>query len=293
MRITNNVLVNNLKRNISRNMRQLDKLDIMLATGSRINRPSDDPTGIVETLRFSSRINENRKFQDNVADAKSWLENTDSALNSMDIILNRIYELTVRSSNDSLSHEDRGAIAEEVEQLIDEAVNVVNSTYGDRYIFGGTNTLQKTYEAGTWNHNDIIIEYEIGPGIKVPVNLTADEAFQANSPQDLLGTLQTVLNHMKSDDTAALGSTDLEALSQNIDNVLAARAQVGARVNRLDMAMDRLLEQEINFSALQSDVEGIDPAKVILDMKSQENVYRSALAVGARIIMPTLVDYIR
>lgn len=293
MRITNNVLVNNLKRNLSRNLWQMDKLDTMLSTGKRINKPSDDPGGIVETLRFSTRIKENQQFQENVADAKSWLESTDSTLNSLNSILSRTYELTVRSANGSLSHEDRAAISAEVEQLINEVINIANTTYGDRYVFGGTNTLQETYTGGVWNHNATMIEYEVGPGIKIPVNVTADEAFQANSPEDLIGTLNTVLAHMNSDDTASLTGTDLGALQQNIDNVLASRAQIGARVNRLEMAADRLLEQEINFTNLQAEVEGIDPAKVILDMKNQENVYQAALAVGSRVIMPTLVDYIR
>lgn len=292
MRITNNVLVNNLKRNISRNLWQMDKLETMLSTGRRINKPSDDPGGIVDSLRLSTRIKENKQFQDNVADAKSWLESTDSALDSLNNIMSRTYELTVRSSNGSLSNEDRESVAAEVEQLINEVINVANTTYGDRYVFGGTNTMQEAYSGGAWNHNSVKIEYEVGPGVKVPVNVTAEEVFQANTPQDLLGTLNTILSHMKSDDTSALGGADLDALKKNMDNVLAARAQIGARVNRLEMATDRLLEQEINFTTLQTEVEGIDPAKVILDMKNQENVYSAALAVGARIIMPTLVDYL-
>lgn len=292
MRITNNVLVNNLKRNINRSMWQMDKLETMLSTGKRINKPSDDPAGIVDSLRLSSRIKENRKFQDNVDDAKSWLESTDSALNSLNAILSRTYELTVRSANGSLSKEDREAVAAEVEQLSNEFINVANTAYGDRYIFGGTNTTQETYSGGAWNHNSVKIEYEIGPGIKVPVNVTADEVFQANQPEDLLGTLNTILTHMKDNDSSSLGGADLIALEQNIDKVLEARAQIGARVNRLEMAADRLQEQEINFTTLQTEVEGIDPAKVILDMKNQENVYSAALAVGARVIMPTLVDYL-
>lgn len=292
MRITNNVLVNNLKRNISRNMWQMDKLETMLSTGKRINKPSDDPGGIVDTLRLSTRIKENKKFQDNVADAKSWLESSDSALGSLNDILGRTYELTVQSANGSLSTEDRESVAAEVEQLINEVINVANTTYGDRYIFGGTNTLQETYSGGAWNHNSVKIEYEIGPGVKVPVNVSAEEVFQANEPEDLLGTLNTILSHMQNSDTSSLGGSDLNALKQNMDKVLSARAQIGARVNRLEMATDRLLEQEINFTTLQTEVEGIDPAKVILDMKNQENVYSAALAVGARVIMPTLVDYL-
>ena len=79
MRMTNGILVNTVKRNISRNLYQLGKYDNQLATYKRINKPSDDPVGLVDVLRLSSRLQENAQFQANAADARSWLESTDSA----------------------------------------------------------------------------------------------------------------------------------------------------------------------------------------------------------------------
>lgn len=293
MRITNNVLVNNLKRNLYTNLRSLDRLQTQLSTGKRINKPSDDPTGIVDTLRLSTRIKESQQYQANVKDAISGLESTDDALNSLNNIMNRIYELTVYAANGTLSHEDRGALAEETSQLIVEVENLANTAHGDRYLFGGTNTLQTPYEDGVWNSNNDSIEYEIGVNLKVSVNITAQEVFRYDDPsKDLMLTLKDILDHMNSDDISSLGNGDLSRVKDNIDQVLSARAQVGARVNRLELAADRLLEQEINFTNLQSEVEGVDPAKVILDMKNQENVYQASLSVGARVIQPTLVDFL-
>jgi len=295
MRMTNNIMVNNLKRNISRNMYQMSKLDNMLSTGKRINKPSDDPTGIVDSLRLSSRLKETAQYQENVADAKSWLESTDSSLGSLNSVLNRIYELSVKSANGTLSHEDRATINEEVTQLKNEVITIANASHGDRYLFGGKNTTKEPYLNGAWDPDlsNAELKYEIGVGITVPVNVTAEAVFQVGTPQDLLGTIQQIIDHLDADDTTSLGGTDLDNLKQNIDTVLSARSQIGARVNRLEMSADRLTELNINLTSLKEDVEGIDPAKVILDMKNQENVYQAALAVGARIIQPTLVDFMR
>ena len=114
MRVTNNVLVNNMKRNLTINIRNMEKSQMQLATGRRINRPSDDPTGIVDSLRLKTRIKENRQYQANVDDAISWLETTDSALHNLSNILNRVYELTVYGANGSLASEDRGALRGEI-----------------------------------------------------------------------------------------------------------------------------------------------------------------------------------
>lgn len=299
MRMTNSILVNNVKRNISRNIYQLSKLDNMLATGKRINKPSDDPIGIVDSLRLSSRLQENAQFQGNVSDAHSWLESSDSALGSVNSILERVYELVVQTVNGTLEPEDRQKTMLEVRELRGELINIANTTYGDRYIFGGKDTKVKPYDPDTeaWNINLFSgqhgIVYEVGAGVTVPVNILAQEAFGAGTADDLIANMQTLIDDMSANDVDALRTTGLTQLQQNMETVLACRAQIGARINRLEMTADRLQELEINFTNLKSKVEDVDVAKVILDLKNQENVYRTSLAVGARIIPPTLMDFLR
>ncbi len=296
--MTNGILVNTVKRNISRNLYQLGKYDNQLATYKRINKPSDDPVGLVDVLRLSSRLQENAQFQANAADARSWLESTDSALSSVNEILKRIYELTVQSVNGTLEAEDRQKTVLEIEELRHELVNIANTTYGDRYIFGGKDTKTKVFDeaADSWNPQiftgNHTIVYEVGVGVTIPVNVTAQEAFGAGTANDILANIQGLIDDMKNNDVDALGTTWIAQLQQNMETILSCRAQVGARINRLEMTLDRLEEMETNFTALKSNVEDIDVAKVILDMKNQENIYRMALSVGARIIQPSLMDFL-
>lgn len=293
MRITNNVLVNELRNNLSRNIRNMEITENQMATGKRISKPSEDPTGIVSSLRLSSRLRENRQFQKNIDAANGWLTTTDETLASLTTALNRAYELTVQGANSHLADGDREAIADEIKQLLGEAKAISESTHGDRYIFGGTNTTGKPYDethVPPWRSNDKKLMAEIGVGVEIPMNITAQEVF---IDKDLMGTLDDIYQHLTTGDTTSLGTTDLDALKQSIDQVLTCRAEVGARVNRMEMAKNRLLEQETNFTNLQADVDGVDPAKVIMDLKNMENVYKASLAVGARVIMPTLVDFIR
>jgi flagellar hook-associated protein 3 FlgL len=142
MRITNSVLVNNLKNNLSRNIRLLGKIQLQLETGRRISKPSIDPTGIVESLRLTTRLKENEQYRNNVADALGWLNTTDDALGALNSVIQRIYELTVQGANGPLDVEERNSICEEVKQLKDEMGEIANTTHGDRYIFGGTNTTE-------------------------------------------------------------------------------------------------------------------------------------------------------
>lgn len=293
MRITNNVLVNNLKRNIWTNLKNMEELQMQMATGKSINKPSDNPTGLVTSLRLTTRIKEGKQYQDNVDNAISWLEGTEDALDGLSSIVNRIKELCVYGANGTLSNEDRQKIGDELQQLIEESATIANTAYGDRYVFGGTNTTQRPYEDGVWNANEAIINYEIGVGITIPVNITAQEVFRYDDPsKDLFGTLNNILDHLINGNAEELGGNDLERLQGNIEQLLSCRSKIGAKVNRLELAKSRLEDQELKFTTLLSETEDIDPAEVIMNMKNQEYVYQSALAVGAKVIMPTLMDFL-
>lgn len=289
MRVTNNVLINNIKNNLSRNIRAMEVIQNQLTSGRRITRPSEDPTGITESLRISSRLRENAGFKQNVQDALGWASFTDETLGGLNSALQRVYELTVEGANATYEKEERDAIAAEIEQIKSEIESIANTTFGDRYIFGGTNTKVKPYDEGTWQHNSASINYEIGVGVEIPINRTAEEVFVQT---DVFGTLDNIITHLENGDVAAL-SKDIEPIQAALNQVAEVRVRVGATVNRLEFTKNRLDAQEINYATMQSEVDGVDTAWAIMQLKDQENVYRTTLAVGARIIMPTLVDFLR
>jgi len=77
------------------------------------------------------------------------------------------------------------------------------------------------------------------------------------------------------------------------NSVLETRADIGARQNRAEMMDNRLASQEGAAKKQMSENEDIDYEKVITEMITQESIHRAALSVGARIIQPSLVDFLR
>ncbi|WP_368506051.1 flagellin [Alkalihalophilus sp. As8PL] len=97
-------------------------------------------------------------------------------------------------------------------------------------------------------------------------------------------------------ETASSGkeiSRYLDKLDVHINNVLTERANLGARINRVEMIENRVLEQEIIAKRILSENEDADMEKVIIDLQTQESVHRAAMAVGARVIQPSLLDFLR
>mgnify|MGYP002411154018 FL=1 len=85
----------------------------------------------------------------------------------------------------------------------------------------------------------------------------------------------------------------LSEIDADMNNLLRVRADVGARTNRLELSADRLESDTVNFTKLMSLNEDVDTAETIMNLKNEENVYRASLAGGARIIQPSLVDFLR
>jgi flagellar hook-associated protein 3 FlgL len=85
----------------------------------------------------------------------------------------------------------------------------------------------------------------------------------------------------------------LSDLDGKMDSMSAERAELGARYNRLELIEDRVGKQEIVSTRILSENEDADLEKVIMDLTAQESIHRAALSVGARIIQPTLMDFLR
>lgn len=297
MRITNKVLSNNMLRNMYQTMRGMDKYQQMLTTNKKINRPSDNPSGNITSLRMRTKLAQNEQFKENVTAAKSWLETTEDSLIAMGEIMQRGRELAIKGANGSNDEGALEAIAVEIDQLLDEMKVQANSKLSDRYIFGGTNTSEEIYNGTDWAGNSKIMLVEIGEGITTELNLDGKKIFGIDdtpgNPDSIFATLTNMSINLKNGELDKVGGEDLAKFDAHIETLLSARSEIGAKVNRIDMTMNRLEGSEASYTKVLSDTEDADTAEVIIKLKEQENLYNATLAAGARIIQPSLVDFLR
>ncbi|MBE2922744.1 flagellar hook-associated protein FlgL [Anoxybacillus flavithermus] len=290
MRVTQMMLANNTLRNVSKSYDKLGTYQQQLATGKKIHRPSEDPVVAMKGMHYRTSLTEIEQFQRNLSEAYTWMENSESALGHTTNVLQRARELVVQAKNGTLDPEDRQAIAREIEQLKKDLVQVANTKVAGKYIFNGTKIEQAPVTDGApptvANNNDDFM-VEVAKGVKLKINVTPDNVFN----QGLFNTLQQIENEL-ANPTSNLDNL-LSQLDGHINDVLAERAELGARVNRLELVEQRLAEQQLIAKRMISDNEDADIEKIITELKSQESVHRAALSVGARIIQPTLVDFLR
>lgn len=303
-RVTNRMMSNEVMYDLSVNINKLEDIHEKLSTGKRLNKPSDGPIDTAIALQHRTTLNNLNQYSKNIDTATSWLNYTDSALNNMDKILMRVKELGVEGASESNSPQSRYAIGQEIKQLLKESVNVANSSYSGRYIFGGYKTIVDPREPyttpfkddGLYNYkgDNGKMRIEVDKKVVVTYNITGREVF-TDGTKNLFVTLRDLGDAMQG--TSHLNTEQIEKklgeVDDWIDHILKYRAIIGAKVNRLERAKDRMADLNINTQKLLSKREDIDFPKVVSDLKVQEMVYQSALASSAKVLQPTLMDFLR
>lgn len=295
MRVTHKTLNQNLLRNLNEGLKRLDKLNYQLATGKTVNVPSDDPVKTGTVLRLRSAVRETEQYLRNADHAISWLEATDTVLQDLNSIIHRVKELAVKGVNGTLDESARQAIADEVREIYDNVLHLANATHAGRYLFAGQSTKDEPFQQGsaapgelpivTYQGDERKLDYEIGVGARVAVNVNGKELFEP-----LFGAIQQLYGELHGQQD---GSSSLQKLEDALDTVLSQVSQVGAKQNRVALARERLQDLRLNVTELLGESQNIDYAETIMHLKAEEFIYQTALAVGARIIQPSLVDFLR
>ncbi|MBB2184202.1 flagellar hook-associated protein FlgL [Lachnospiraceae bacterium MD1] len=158
MRITNKMMTNNMMSNINRNKLHMSKLEEQYATGKKIQKPSDDPIITVRALKLRTNLTEIEQYHEkNIPDAMSWMEVTESALDTVNDILQQINTYCVQGSSDTLTPKDRSFIVQNLEQMKEQIYQEGNSNYAGRYVFSG----YKTDSSLTFMENAPTLNYSI------------------------------------------------------------------------------------------------------------------------------------
>jgi flagellin-like hook-associated protein FlgL len=145
MRITQNMLNNNMLRNLNSSLARMERLQEMLASGKKISKPSHDPVVATRGMFYRTSMVENEQFRSNSDRAMNELQTVETAVAEGKDVLMRIKELIIQASNDTLSPGDRQKIRDEVMQLRDHLGSVANTTHGGVYLFSGTDTDTPPY----------------------------------------------------------------------------------------------------------------------------------------------------
>jgi flagellar hook-associated protein 3 FlgL len=286
------MIANNVLKNLSSNLTRLEKLQNQLSSGKKIIKPSDDPVSTSRLIELKSTLNANKQYSRNIDFLKTELNVADKALQDISSTLTRVKELAVRGANETLSEENRNAIAEEVDQLIDHLIQIGNTNVSGRYIFGGYKTseapLEKSGNAVLYKGDGNLRSVEVSNNVLINASPTGKSLFVDSGMFDTLVLLRdALLGGNISQITETIDKID--AISDRVSSELSG---LGARLSRVELTNDLLSEKYTKYADLLSKQEDIEIEEVVLKLYAQQNVYQASLISASRALQPSLINYL-
>ncbi len=275
-----------------------ERVSTQLSTGKQLNTPSDNPVGTSQTLNYRRQISEIEQFGRSIDEAKGFISQTEASLDSVNTLLRSARSLAVQGANDTNNQDARNALAAQVDNIIGQIGSLGNTQYGGRYIFAGQQTQTAplvqtgaetyTYTGGKNSTGDGKLIYDVGRDESLQVNTTGDETLLP-----VLTALKSLRDNLSTGNTQAISRTDLASLDTGLSTVTAVRADLGAKVQRLDLTKTRNEQSKVNFTKFISDIEDTDTAAAVVEYQTAQTTYQSALKVTASVFQYSLLDFLK
>lgn len=294
VRVTQPMMVATSLRNLQSGLSKYADLQEQLSTGKVLNRASDSPTDATASMRTRVSIGDTERYVRNAENGIGWLNTADTTLSTMGGTVRRARELALQgASTGSSSATARESLAVEVDQLRADLISQANTTYLGRPILGGTTAGSAAFDATTGQYvgDTGQVQRTIADGVKVRVDVAGTDVIGPDgaSAFDELANLATAL---RAGDQAGM-QTALARLSARQTAITTAQATVGAAYNRVDGAAQRGKDALIALRTSLSEVEDADLPKTMVDLQMQQVAYQAALSATAKVMQPSLIDFLR
>ena len=299
MRITTRMAVGTLVNNLDRSYERIVRFQNELSSGTRLNSLSDDPAAIERSLALRGELRNVEQFHKNISDGIGWLELSEATLNEMEALFVQVRGLAVQGATNTFNADQRNAIADQVDQLLEHVQSLSEARYRGRYIFAGTQTADVPYvpnrvngvitEVNPRGNTDGTIEREISDGIVMQVNIPGDELFEGNV--NAFSTLIELRDALRDNSSERVRDT-LGGLAEMREQISSVRGLIGARVNRMEITRNVLDRISVEMTTILSADEDVDLTSTIVNLQQEQDVFQAALASGNVVIPQSLMDFI-
>lgn len=324
MRITNASMVRSHLYDTQNNLTNMSKINQQISTGKVINTVSDDPHKAIKIMNINNEIKYTEKYNYNIDETVGWMNTTDGALDNLGNLLGEIKETILKVGNGTYSQNEMKSLNEDMNEKIKQLADTLNSTHGGKYLFGGSSvddapitvienpdgTVKLEFSKdknGQTIPNTDDLKADISSGINIDYNISVGEILNIKDGNgntvnllDEINNLSTLMNDIANGDeqTAAKAKETLlndtkGKIDTLFDHVVNERTSLGVRVSTAEKIKELNDEDILNIQDVLSKTQDTDVVEKFIELKSAEMIYQASIQVGAKLIQPTILDYIR
>jgi len=280
---------------LSRTQQDQQDAILQLATGKRVNRPSDDPQAAAELILNHNLSAQNNQYTQNISSLQALLQTADSTLSSCVESLNRAISLGVEAANGTVSDSDRQSLVQEVTGIQQQLMSQANLSFQGTYVFAGTANQDPPFVADPTSPSGVkyignsgVNTVAIGEGLQVAANVPGDQLFGAHGA-DVFQAMQNLITALKNNEGI---DTAVQGLRTAFDNLTAQRVFYGNTLSQLSSQQVFLQNQQLQLSTQENDLVGIDPAVAASRVVTSKEARDATLAAIGQMSKLNLFDYL-
>ena len=287
-------------------------LQSQATTGQRIQAPADDPAAMSAALNLQSENSSVQQFSQNVSTLQNRASLSGSALQQLKTITDKANELAA-GVDGTTSTQTMLTDSTQVSQLIQQAVDVLNSKDGSSYLFGGTASGQPPFSvttdangnvtAVTYQGNITVSQSQISANSSIAVDVPGENntgsgprgvVSDSRYGADLFNHLISLQNNLLNGNSTAVSTTDLSSLQKDDDNVIFQVADNGAVQTRLDSAASADTASQAALETSITNVAGADLTTTLVKLSQANNAYQAGLQSASAILQlnQSLLSYL-
>ena len=266
-----------------------------MASGLSVNQLSDNPAAAAALVTNHAQSAQDDQFLQNASTLTARFQTADSALSNVTQVLTSAISIGTEGANGTLSAADQQAIAQEVQGLQSQLVNLANTSYQGTYLFAGTAvntqpfTLNTATGAVTYNGNAGVSSTELSEGNSINTNIPGNQLFQ-NASGDAFAALQNLYSSLMAGNQANIG-TAVTQVQNALNEVSTQRVFYGNAMNQVDLSESFLNQDKVNLSSQENSLVGADLAQTATNLSQAELANQATLSATAKILsLPTLLD---
>ncbi|MGO8677425.1 MAG: flagellin [Limisphaerales bacterium] len=314
MRIAFNSFPDSLVNRLSLLNSQEAQLENQVDTGKSVSQLSDDPAVMQQVLGWQVQNSSTAQYQQNITTLQQQATSSYNAIDSLQTISARASEIATEADG-TASSSDLASYATEVNQLIQEGVQAMNSQNAQgEYLFGGTDNSQPPFVATTdasgnvtavsYQGNDSVPSAEVAAGYSLSAQVPgantsgsgpAGVVTDSRTGADFFNHLIALRNDLQAGNTQAITTTDLPNLTKDEDNITSQISANGLIQSQLTDASTVASTQSTALTENISKASDADMATTLTRLSSVQTAYQAALESGASLLNGnlSLMSYIQ
>ena len=297
MRIATHSVSDTILRQIQQLNSDQAKLQTQVSTGLRISQPEDDPAAFARVVNFQSELRQNAQYASNAATALATSQASSAGLKSLKDVSDRAGEIAALG-NDVLGSGTMQSYAVEVNQLIEQATQVANSTYQGNSLYAGTAIDAAAFTVNRNSAGQVTSVSYAGDSGQMPIALSSGTTVNPGSTGatnaglgDFINRLIALRDGLAAGDATAVNATK-SGLLDGENTIVSAMAEAGGIQSRISAAQTQLASQATTLTGLITNDAGTDITTAVVKLSQTQTAYQAALQSAGKILNLSLLDYL-